>query len=404
MNILNVTESYFEDNRIESYQTHSYKPYVNSFNKNDEIRIPINQQDLYVLPSESTLYIEGSITVKTNADKGEKVSSVELVNNAILFLFQDIRYELNGVEIDRIKNAGITTTIKSLLSINEGESKMSRLWGWDINGIKNTIGGYFSVSIPLNKILGFAEDYNKIILNCKHELILLRSNTNINAVKLNTNEILEDISISKIVWRMPHIKLSDRERIQFLRYLEKDRFIKLAFRNWDLYEYPLLPRTTKHTWSIKTTSQLEKPRFVIIGLQTARKNVGAKDMSQFDHCNLRDIKLFLNSTYYPYESLNIKFSEDKYILLYEQYAKFHQSYYGRRCEPLLSLKEYKEYAPLFVIDCSRQNETLKTGPVDVRVEIESDQELPDHTSAYCLILNDCVIEYSPLSNIVKKIS
>lgn len=403
-NILNISDSYTHDNSIESYQVHSYKPYVNSFNKNDEIRIPINQQDLYVLPSASTLYIEGSVSAhRPNGDKKEKLSSVEFVNNAILFLFQDIRYELNGVEIDRIKNVGITTTMKSFLSMNENESKMSRVWGWDKNGVKNTVG-HFSVCIPLNKILGFAEDYNKIIINCKHELVLLRSNTNLNAIKLSTNEVLDDIIIKQIAWRMPHIKVSDRERVNLLRYLEKDRPVTLAFRNWDLYEYPLLPRTTKHAWSIKTTSQLEKPRFVIIGLQTKRKNSGNGDMSQFDHCYLRDVKVFLNSVYFPYESLNASFAEDKFLLIYELYTKFQQSYHGHRCEPLLSLKEFKEIAPLFVIDCSRQNETLKTGPVDVRVEIESDIEIPDQTSAYCLILNDCIVEYKPLSNIVKKIT
>lgn len=403
MNILNITDPITHDNSIESYEVHSYKPYINSFNLNDEIRIPINQQDLYVLPTASTLYIEGSITVsRPVGDKREKVSSVELINNAILFLFQDIRYELNGVEIDRIKNAGITTTIKSLLSMNENESKMSRLWGWEIEGSKITSGS-FSVSIPLNKIFGFAEDYKKIIMNCKHELVLLRSNTNLNAIKLSTNEVLDDITINKLVWRMPHIKVSDRERIHLLRYLEKDKAINIAFRNWDLYEYPLLPRSTKHTWSIKTTSQMEKPRFVIIGLQTNRKSNAKSDMSQFDHCHLRDVKVFLNSTYFPYENLDIKFGEDRYLLIYEQYVKFQQSYFGHQLGPLLSLKQFKEKAPLFVVDCCRQNETLKTGPVDVRVEIESDVEIPDQTTAYCLILNDCIIEYKPLSNIVKKL-
>lgn len=403
MNILNVSDSFSHDNSIESYQIHSYKPYVNSFNQNDEIRIPINQQDLYVLPSASTLYIEGNVTVHKNSSPPEPVDSVEFVNNAILFLFQDIRYELNGVEIDRIKNSGITTTIKSLLSMNENESRMSRLWGWDTDGIKNSTGN-FSVCIPLNKILGFAEDYNKIIMNCKHELILLRSNTNLNAIKLNANQVLQNLSINNIVWRVPHIKVSDRERINLLKYLEKDKAINLAYRNWDLYEYPLLPQTTKHTWSIKTTSQTEKPRFVIIGLQTRRKNVTTRDMSQFDHCHLRNVKVFLNSTYFPYESLNSKFAEEKYLLIYEQYARFQQSYYGRRSEPMLGLKEFKEKAPLFVIDCCRQNETLKTGPIDVCVEIESDLEIPDQTTAYCLILNDCIAEYRPLSNIVRKIT
>lgn len=401
MNILNVSQQTSYDNSIESFEYHSYKPYVTSFNKNDEIRIPINQQDLYVLPSHSSLYIEGEVNVYNSTTK-EKVSNVYFTNNPALFLFQDIRYELNGIEIDRIKNAGVTTTIKSYLSLNENESKYARVWGWSTEGIKN-VGGAFSVSIPLNKILGFAEDYEKIIINCKHELVLLRSNTNLNAIKLNTGEVLDDIKITKIIWRVPHVKVSDRERINLLKFLEKDRSIPFAFRSWDLYEYPLLPKTRKHSWAIKTSSQIEKPRFVVVALQTNRKHNSQLSMAEFDHCHVRDVRVFLNSQYYPYEGLNVSFADDKFTLLYEQYVRFQQSYHGRRSEPLMSLKEFRDTAPLFVIDCSRQHETLK-GSIDVRVEIETDQEIPDQTAAFCLILNDCMFEYKPLSNIVKKLS
>lgn len=402
MSILNLTESFTTDNSIESFEYHSYKPYVTSFNFNDEIRIPINQQDLYVLPSASTLYIEGTITA-INRETKQEVKSVLFTNNPILHLFQDIRYELNGIEIDRIKNAGVTTTMKSLVSMNEVEASMSKLWGWDVNGTKNS-HGTFSVSIPLNKILGFAEDYNKIVVNCKHELILLRSNTNLNSVKLNVNEYIDNITISKIVWRMPHIKVSDRERLALLKCLERDRGILVAFRNWDLYEYPLLPETSKHSWAIKTSSQIEKPRYIIIGLKTNRKNVADKDITHFDHCNLRDVKVFLNSNYFPYESFDVSFSSEKFAILYEQYAKFQQSYYNRVQAPLLSPQDFKNKSPLFVIDCSRQNETLKTGSVDVRVELECETAIPKQTSAYCLILNDSIVQYNPLSNITKKIS
>ncbi|CAK1603234.1 unnamed protein product [Parnassius mnemosyne] len=147
----------------------------------------------------------------------------------------------------------------------------------------------------------------------------------------------------------------------------------MAFRSWDLYEYPLLPKTRKHAWSIKTSSQIEKPRFVVIALQTNRKHNAKLSMAEFFHCHVRDVRVFLNSSYYPYDGLNVSFSEDKFALLYDQYARFQQSYHGRRS-------------------------------IDVRVEIETDQEIPDQTTAYCLILNDCIFEYIPLSNIVKKIS
>lgn len=51
--------------------------------------------------------------------------------------------------------------------------------------------------------------------------MLLRSNTNLNALKLNTGEEFKSIDIKKIVWRVPHVKVSDKERINLLKILEK---------------------------------------------------------------------------------------------------------------------------------------------------------------------------------------
>lgn len=403
MNILDIAESPQFDNSIESYEVHSYNPYNNNFKENDEIRIPIHQQDIYLLPSASSLYIEGYISVmEIGADGKLAPKSINLTNNPILFLFQDIRYELNGVEIDRIKNAGITTTMKSFISMHNGEAKVSEIWGWNTNGITRD-EGHFNAIIPLNKVLGFAEDYNKIIINCKHELILNRSNTNLNSLKANVNDIV-NINLHRVQWRVPHIKVSDRERLSLLKHLEKDRPIQMAFRNWDLYEYPLLPKTTKHSWAVKTTSQLEKPRYVIFGLQVNKKNSRTSDCSMFDHCDITNVTLYLNSQYYPYDSLNLKFDENKYNILYDMYAQFRQSYYNLPVDPLLDLQSFKSTAPLFIIDCARQNENIKVGPVDVRLEIETSRDFPDNTTAYCLIINDRLFEYKPLSNIVRKLT
>lgn len=403
MSILNIDDSPHFDNSIEGYEIHTYNPYSNSFKENDEIRISIHQQDIYVLPSSSFIYIEGRVNVSMKDASGKVAKkSLKFTNNPIAFLFQDIRYEINGIEIDRIRNVGITSTMKSYVSLNNGDSKVAAVWGWDMNGFK-VKDDSFSVLIPLSKLIGFAEDYNKIILNCKHELIMSRNNTNRNSVISDQNDTIQ-IDILRVQWKVPHIKVSDRERLSLLKYLEKDKPIHIAFRNWDLYEYPLLPKTTKHSWSVKTATQLEKPRYIIFGLQTDRKNNIAKDSSLFDHCHLTNVTLFLNSQYYPYDSLNINFGENRYSILYELYTKFRQSYYNLPTDPLLDIREFKEKAPLFIIDCSRQNENLKSGPVDVRLEIESSQDIPDNTAAYCLIINDRVVEYKPLSNIVRKIS
>lgn len=119
MNYLHITDSPRFDNSIVSYEIHtSNSPYSSSFKENDEIRIPIHQQDIYVLPSASYIYIEGRASVfSKEALTGKQIKKkVKFSNNALSYLFQDIRYEINGVEIDRNKNVGITTTLKSYVS------------------------------------------------------------------------------------------------------------------------------------------------------------------------------------------------------------------------------------------------------------------------------------------------
>lgn len=69
-NILNVKRSIIIDDSITGVQYHSYNPYTTSFNNNDEIRIAIQQQDIYVLPHKSFIYVEGTITRNADALDG----------------------------------------------------------------------------------------------------------------------------------------------------------------------------------------------------------------------------------------------------------------------------------------------------------------------------------------------
>jgi hypothetical protein len=179
----------------------------------------------------------------------------------------------------------------------------------------------------------------------------------------------------------------------------------MSFRSWDLYEYPLLQSTTKHLWTVKTATQLEKPRYVIFALQTGKKNNMERNTSIFDDCKLINVKLYLNSEFYPYDDMNLDFNKQKYAVLYDMYTRFCKSYYGCSSDmALLNMTDFLFHGPFVVIDCSRQNESIKSATVDVRIEFECKENIPADTTAYCLILHDRVMEYSPLTNVVRKIA
>ena len=54
----------------------------------------------------------------------------------------------------------------------------------------------------------FAEDYQKIIVNVRHELILTRSRNYVNGVLQTADEQFK-VRIDQIEWLLPSVKLSD---------------------------------------------------------------------------------------------------------------------------------------------------------------------------------------------------
>jgi hypothetical protein len=119
---------------------------------------------------------------------------------------------------------------------------------------------------------------------------------------------------------MPIVKVSDREKIRLLKVINNQKPLTCAFRSWELCEYPFLPQNTSHSWKVKTSNKLEKPRYVIIGFQTDRKNSSSKAMSFFDHCKIKNVKVYLNSEVFPYEDFQSDFTKNKMATLYHAYT------------------------------------------------------------------------------------
>ncbi|XP_067214165.1 uncharacterized protein [Linepithema humile] len=236
-------------------------------------------------------------------------------NNCVAFMFDEMRYQLNGVEIDRNRNVGITSTIKNYISLTTEKSKMLKYASWNPNEYP-LINGNFNFCVLLNALFGFCKDYKRIVINARHELVLIRSCNDNNCLigRAGTNPTID---LLKIQWQMPHVSLSEVNKLSLLRTLESGRYLSMCFRSWDLYEFPLLQNTTKHSWAVKTATQLEKPRYIIFALQTGRKN---------------------------------------------------------------------KAGPFVVIDCSRQNDSVKNATVDVRIEFDCKESIPANTTAYCLII------------------
>src|SRR5436190_22138464 len=131
MDVLDIAHGPVFDETPWEKEYHSHNPYASSkLANNDEIRIPIQQQDVYTLPCESYLYIEGKVTKKDGTDG----TTVPFINNPMAFLFEEIRYELSGITVDATKKLGVTSTLKGIVSFTPNETTYLKAAGWVMPG------------------------------------------------------------------------------------------------------------------------------------------------------------------------------------------------------------------------------------------------------------------------------
>ena len=156
--VLNFTEKPIIDDGIERFEYHEYESVSTNLNKNGKIRINIEQQDLYVLPSEAYLLVEGRLlkaggtayAVGPQETPTAGADVVPLVNNGIMHMFKEISYYLSNQQVESINNPGVATTMLGYLNnpvefqVGEG---MNQLWQRDVStdaSLTDTNTGFYA--------------------------------------------------------------------------------------------------------------------------------------------------------------------------------------------------------------------------------------------------------------------
>ena len=110
-----MQEKIREDNSIFSLEDFPFNPITGTlYNNAGIIQINIENQAEYFLPSQSWLQIDGQLK-KTTDQPYAAGDVVTLTNNAILYLFSNIKYHLGGNEIESVNEPGQATTMMGLL-------------------------------------------------------------------------------------------------------------------------------------------------------------------------------------------------------------------------------------------------------------------------------------------------
>lgn len=373
-------------------------PKVSTFNNSDEISLVIDKGDLITATFNSTLYLEGTFTVK------EEGKTFTLTHNAPLCLFEEIRFLLGDQIIETCRLPGINSAIKGVVSYSPAQSKALTKTGWHPLGENLQISPdkkSFSASIPLSHILGFAEGHQKDIINMRQELVLVRAKSDLNCYSSADTDVT--ITLSKVVWKVPHVIPNDEEKLKLYHGISQNVWIPIAFHERNLNIYPGLPQSKNVVWSVRSNTGFQRPQWVLCAFQVNKNNNRAASATAFDDVSLQNLAVYLNERRYPYEQQNYDFDKNRYMSAYDEYLDFSSTYYGKReAGPLLDYAEYKK-CPIFVVNLTKQNESIQNIVLNVKLDIESRKDIPANTTAYCLILHDVVVEYQPFTGLIRKL-
>ena len=318
------------------------------------------------------------------------------------FLFDYIIFEHNGNEIERDREPGITSLIRTLLCYNAHECNSLQIAGfqWPDKASLPTVDvDKFTFQLPFSHLFGIFRDY-ALVMRGRFKFRFVRSRTDNNCYKTTNVDNTLKITLKSVSLLAKQVYPNQSAKLSLLNGLRKNRDIPVIFRKWMFHELPALRRGNKEIWSVTSTVNKSRPQFVIVALQTKRKDNISADCTLFDHVNMLDVKVYLNSYCYPFEPQNLHFNAKNYADVYRMYSDF-QSYIteSNRQEPLLTYEEFKDRT-IFVIDttkCNDEDKTLST-PCDVRIELHSNTDFPENTKAYCILITECLYTYKPLTS------
>lgn len=398
------------DDSISRVEVRTYYPYVKSFENNDVIDIAVNQSDSWFLMSDSAITIKGKIDITGPGD-------VDLVHNAGAFFFDSVSYQICGKEMEFVRDPGRVSTLRGYLCYELNSSKSLAIAGWNFPSIPivNSSDKSFRMVIPLKHLFGIFNDYQKVMYGKQsfrlvrarndNDCLLIKEASSPNDVT-TASKTTAKINIESIDLKVVHIVPNDSIKLELLQTIKQDPALIIPYRKWEIHELPSLKAdATREIWAVKTSSAVESPRYVIVGFQTNRNGNTKTDPTQFDHINISNIRLSLNADYWPHERMILDFEKHEFSEAHKNYTTFCQSFNGMMSNfhPLLDYVAFKTHC-LFVIDCSRREDSVKSSTIDIKLDIEAQKGFPADTKAFCLIIHDCMMEYHPLSEIVRNLT
>ena len=121
----------------------------------------------------------------------------------------------------------------------------------------------------------------------------------------------------------------------------------------------------------------------------------------FDHVNLRNAYVMLNSDRYSAVDYNLSFANQTISRVYGDAALFGVKFF--RMDELITQSnvipsDYKTLYRLFTFDVSKQKEKLKYSVVDIQIEANFTENVPVNTRAFALVISDKMLSFQSDGN------
>ena len=418
--MLQIDEETQVDDSIQSYKRFAYLPISGTnLNNANPIVIRVENSDNYFRPCDSEIEFEGKVVKANGTDYKKAEAKLTLINNGLMYLFDNIKYELSSTEIESVYQPGQATTMFGLLTKNlnfNDSGGLNSLWlpDDDDGTAKTDNGGYetrrkllfennvvavaaedpnsgsFRFSVKLEDIFGFATDYRRVMYGFVHTLTLVRNVNHNDAMFGEADAAAGKVEFSKISWILPNVEPSQVANYELVKLINEQRTLSIDFRVRQCMT-TVVPQSDTFLWRLGIRTSPEKPRFLVLGFQTDREGSLEKNLGLFDNCKLQNAYVLMNNRRYPAMDYNANFPKNHYNKLYRDFYQFMEKFYGisdsvtsTSVDPVA----YKHLFPLFVFDVTRQSERIQQAVIDITIQCYFGGNVAAKTKAYCLMISD----------------
>ena len=105
-------------------------------------------------------------------------------------------------------------------------------------------------------------------------------------------------TLSKLSWYVPHVRPADGPKLRLYEMIEKKVKVPVGLRMRQC-ESISVPQSKSFSWRLTVESSPKKRRYIIVSFQTDKYGNQEKNASVFDHVNVKNMYVTLNSNIYP---------------------------------------------------------------------------------------------------------